>query len=487
MLRTDHAASAAGAGLPDAPWRFHGLVVAYGVSVYGNFLSLIALSLFSYQVTGSALGLGLLMALRLSAGVAAGAAGGALAARYDRRTLMISTDLAQAAAMLALAAAGDGAAVPLVAAVVVVLGSGNALFNVALRTAVPVMTGQAGRVRANGRLVTARSLATVLGFGSAAPVIALGGYPAAFAVNAVSFLVSAGALALLRPRTNPTAAERAAEDAAGAGRGGDHGPAADGGGDGRRARRGAGRAGRLGLGAVRYATPLLAAMVALRGVDAFASSSHNVGLPVAAELADPARPAVFMAQFWASWAVGSLLAHQLVKRLTARPGGEALLGERGFALGTCLMSVAFVAAFTGLPGPALVAVALVAGLADGYTDIAYTSRLQAEPDRVRSRLFGLTVTAETSGFALGMLGAAVALEALPVPAVVGAFHGVALVTAAAFWLLLPGLRARSAVPAPAAAPAVTRTARSAGGAGGGTAAPHVHGDTEESSHDTHTA
>ncbi len=40
-------------------WRFRSLVAAYAVSAYGNYLNLIALSLFSYEVTGTAFGLGL--------------------------------------------------------------------------------------------------------------------------------------------------------------------------------------------------------------------------------------------------------------------------------------------------------------------------------------------------------------------------------------------------------------------------------------------
>ncbi len=68
------------------------------------------------------------------------------------------------------------------------------------------MVGQAARSHANGSLVTARSFATVLGFASAAPVIGRGGYTAAFAVNAASFLVSATALLVLRPRTDEVAA-----------------------------------------------------------------------------------------------------------------------------------------------------------------------------------------------------------------------------------------------------------------------------------------
>lgn len=384
--------------------RFRCLASAYAVSSYGNYLSLIALSLFTYEATGSAYGIGALMALRLFSGMLAGLAAGALADAVGRRALMLSADVAQASAMAVLALTAPGTGVPLLACAVVVLGAGNTLFTVALRSAVPVMVGHEGRVRANGLLVTVRSFATVLGFASAAPVIGHGGYAAAFAINGASFLVSAAALLVLRPRTDGARTDAPAAPAGDAG-----------------ARRG-----------LRGLSALLIGMILLRGADALASSSHNVALPVAAGAASPDHPALFMTQFWAAWAVGTLLAHQVVKR---RMSGGRAAGDRAFALGTCAMSLFFVLAFTGLPAPALVAVALGAGLADGCTEIVYTSRLQAVPDRQRSRLFGLSATAETSGFTLGTVAAAAALEALPALAVVGAFHGTAVCGALALLVL----------------------------------------------------
>ncbi|MCT9145380.1 MFS transporter, partial [Streptomyces violarus] len=166
--------------------------------------------------------------------------------------------------------------------------------------------------------------------------------------------------------------------------------------------------------------------------------SHNVALPLAAHAAEPSDPAVFMARFWAAWAVGTLLAHQVLKR---RSHGTSW-GERAFAVGTCAMSLCFVAAFTGPPAPALIAAAVAAGFADGWTEIVYTSRLQAAPDRQRGRLFGLSATAEQSGFALGTIAAAAALEALPALAVVGVFHGAA--ACGALVLLLLTVRRRDA-------------------------------------------
>lgn len=459
-------------------WRFRSLVVAHAVSAYGTYLNLIALSLFSYEVTGTALGVGAVMAVRLLSGVAAGLAAGAVTARVTRRTVMVTTDLAQTLAMVVLALGARDISPGVLLGAVLVLGAGNTLFNVALRSAVPVMVGQSSRARANGVLVTARSVATVLGFASAAPIIALGGFGVAFAVNGASFAVSAAAVLVLRPRTDSGAGE-AAEAATGAspsGAGGSPGagdsstgvggsadtagdseagvgPPADLGirtdqstagagqpvGGGERREAVAVRGGRLGRRVAGVAGPLLG-LIALRGLDALASASHNVALPLAANAAEPSEPALFMTRFWSAWAVGTLLAHQVLKR---RPHGTTW-GERAFAAGTCAMSLCFVAAFTGPPAPALVAAALAAGFADGWTEIVYTSRLQAAPDRQRDRLFGLSATAEQSGFALGTITAAAALETLPALAVVGAFHGAAACGALALLLTVRKRHARKA-------------------------------------------
>lgn len=378
------------------PWDFLALVAGYSCSAFGNYLNLIALSLYTLAVTGSPLGVGVVMALRLGTGFVTGLVAGALVTRFDRRRLMIGTDLAQALAMVALALGPRD--VVLLAGAAAVLGAGNTLFTVALRSSVPELVGQDERVRANGLLVSGRAIGTVAGFASAGLIVGAGGFTAAFLVNAGSFLVSAAVLVRLRPRLSVAS-------------------------DGKRDMPRTSMIVVLG--------PVLAFMVVVRGCDALGSASHNMAMPVYAGELDPANPAVLMSQFWAAWAVGSLLAHQVVGRLTrGRP-----LGERAFVLGTCLMSVCFVLAFVVPAGPLLMATALLAGVADGFTEIVYTSRLQAAPGDLRGRLFGLSATAETCGFAVGMVTSSALLGGLwPTLGVVGAFHGIP--AAAAIGLLV---------------------------------------------------
>src|SRR3954469_19015785 len=78
------------------------LVCGYAVSNYGSSLNLVALSLYAFQVTGSAFTTSAVMALRLTSGFLCGLSIGRLAHRLDRLALMVAADLAQATAMVAL-------------------------------------------------------------------------------------------------------------------------------------------------------------------------------------------------------------------------------------------------------------------------------------------------------------------------------------------------------------------------------------------------
>jgi len=377
------------------------MVVGYAVSAFGSNLNLLALNLFAYTVTGSAVATGLVMVLRLAAGFTAGLVAGRWVTRYDRKRLMIAADLAQAGALLVLVATPPAQAGAVLYGVAVVAGACATVNTVALRSSVPEMVGADRRAQANALLVTGRSLGMVGGLAVAGILVGWGGFRAAFLVDAVTFVVSAANLARLPllTRVDAPSTDHADPDGAPVRRGGSWWTAV------------------VLLGA----TPVLPAMILVRALDAFGSSSHMVGMPIYATLVRPEQPAVFLSQFWAAWAVGNLATQQVVVRAGTRRGWTP--GERAFAVGTCVMSALFIAAFTGIGGWVLVAVAALAGLADGFTETSYTSRLQAVPDDRRGGLFGVAATAETFGLGTGMLLSAVLLEQLAPPTVVGLLHG----------------------------------------------------------------
>ncbi len=375
------------------------LAAGYSLSSFGTYLNTVALSLFVYHLTGRATETGLFLAVRLISGLAAGPAVGALANRLDRRIVMAGADATQAVALVCFVAVPSSWQSFLCFPLAIVLGAGGTVSGVLLRSSVPAMVGDDQRIRANGFLVTGRSAGMTLGFASAGVIVSAAGFDAAFLTDAVTFVASAAILAWL-PLEFRTA------EAAGPG----------------------GGAGRTPVLRLASAAPVLAFMLVVRGLDAFGSASHNVGLPVFASTAHASDPAAFMSLFWSAWAVGGLLSYRIFGRRVRNDAG----GESGFALGTCVMSVLFILAFTALPLPLVPVVAVGAGLSDGYTEISYTSRLQAVPERDRGGVFGLSSMLESGGMGTGMLLSATLLGIWSPLTVVGFSHGIAITLALAF-------------------------------------------------------
>ncbi|MFD3787054.1 MFS transporter [Streptomyces cyaneofuscatus] len=380
--------------------HFRLLVVGNGLSAYGSYLNMVALNVFVYDVTGSALAAGLFMAVRLGTSVASGFVSGRLVSAYDRKRLIIGADLGQAVALLALLLAPEAGRLPLLYGLAVVTGFCSTLSQVALRSSIPEIVGPERRAQANGLLVTGRSLAMIAGFSSAGVVVAQLGYTAAFLLDACTFLASATILMLLPIRTRASAGKDTDTEESEEG------------------------AGRRSLRLLWATAPVLMAMIALRAVDGLGSSSHNVALPVYSSILDPEHPATFISQFWATWAVGTILAQQVLARYTRRSGRTP--GERAFAIGACVMSAAFIVVFTGLPTGLTLATALVAGAADGLTEVVYVSRLQTVPDAERGRIFGLSASIENAGFGLGMLVSGYLLDSYSPLKVVASLHGLAI-------------------------------------------------------------
>ncbi|MCC8480163.1 MFS transporter [Streptomyces globisporus] len=411
--------------------RFRFLVAGYAVSSYGTFLNMVALNLFVYETTGRALAMGLFMAVRLGSGFVAGLVVGALLARFSAKSIMLWANVGQGGVMLLLILAPESLVTGALMAVSVVIGACGTLFMVALRSSIPEMVGEDRRAWANSLSITGRSLAMVAGFASAGVVVSLVGYTAAFLLDMATFVICAVTVALLpiagggREAGNDAGKPEKAEKTERSGKGGPRWrPVAF-----------------LALAAA----PGLGLMVALRGVDAFGSASHNAALPIYSTSLDASNPAVFVSAFWCVWALGNIGAQQVIQRYTQRTGKT--VGALGFGYGTVVMSAAFIAAFAGFPLAVTAVIALIAGAADGLTEVAYTSHLQTLPATLRGHAFGLSATFENLGFGVGMILVAAALDRFSPLAVVGWSHGAAIVVAVVFLLRVAALR-RAEPPGP---------------------------------------
>lgn len=179
--------------------RDYALIWSAGlVSDTGDWLLMIALPLFAFSATGSALGASTVFLAELIPMLLAGTFLGVLVDRWDPRRTMIVTALLQGLALLPLLAAGPDrmGIVYAVAAVEACLG---AVMNPARQSMVPRLLKPDELGRGNALLAISDNLARLVGSPLGGLAFAVSGLPGVVIVDAVSFVVTALLVAFTRP------------------------------------------------------------------------------------------------------------------------------------------------------------------------------------------------------------------------------------------------------------------------------------------------
>lgn len=167
------------------------------VSDTGDWLLMIALPLFAFAATGSALGASTVFLVELVPMLLLGTFLGVLVDRWDRRRTIIVTALLQALALLPLLAASADRMwiVYTVAAVEACLG---AVINPARQALVPSLVEPDQLARGNALIAVSDSIARLVGSPLGGIAFAAGGLPGVVIADAATFLATAGLVALMR-------------------------------------------------------------------------------------------------------------------------------------------------------------------------------------------------------------------------------------------------------------------------------------------------
>jgi MFS family permease len=194
-------------GLGGDFWKFW---VGQAISNLSSSLTLFALPLLVYQLTGSALNLGLMTAVEFLPYVLFGLVLGAWADRVDRKHMMILTDVARAAiiASIPLLAGLDLLLVWWIYAVGFISSTLKICFDAGEFAAVPSLVGKDGLIKANGRIQASYSAAFFLGPLLAGALLVLMPVQTILLFDALSFLASALALALVTGGFNVEGADK---------------------------------------------------------------------------------------------------------------------------------------------------------------------------------------------------------------------------------------------------------------------------------------
>jgi MFS family permease len=383
--------------------RFGRLLAALGASQLGDWLYNLALLACVQERTHSTAWLGMTTAARIGPMVLGGPLGGLLADRVDRRRLMIAADAVRAGLMgLLLVVAATGMPVilvPLVAAAVTLAGTPYPSCVAALT---PRLVPERELVAANAARGTITPLCVAAGPVIGALLLALGPPVVAFAIDALTFVVS-GALVASIPHSVELAGPRAARAATGP-----------------RAALSELRAGARAL----LAAPEVGRMVSADVAGSFVYGAQTVLLLLVAKRLG--LHADGYGYLLAAQGLGGILGATAAGRL-----GRAAARRSTLAGG--LVMVALPLPLLALTGSIAVAVILgvVAGAGALLVEVVVDARLQQTLDDGRlGCAYGFAFAASVGGIAAGALIAPVLVALLGVGAALAVIGGAVLVLAA---------------------------------------------------------
>jgi len=178
------------------------LVGGQAVSLFGDYIAFFSLPYFVLALTAQPLDLGLTAAAETLPMLLFGLVAGVILDRWrNLRGALVTVDLARSAVFAGLAfAAANGAGTRwLVFGVAFVIGTLSVFFDSGLQTLMPSVIDEDMLIDANSQLAVARMATYSIGPLVGGILIALsGGFAIAFFINAITFLVSAAFLTMLR-------------------------------------------------------------------------------------------------------------------------------------------------------------------------------------------------------------------------------------------------------------------------------------------------
>jgi MFS transporter, DHA3 family, macrolide efflux protein len=192
---------------------FRRLFAGQVVSDIGDGITYLLLLLVVNDLTGSTAALALMAIAEAVPQFTVGLVAGVYVDRWNRRTVMLASDLVRAAILVGVAIAASTGMVPLLYVLAVLLSSASTFFRPARGAVLPRIVPVEGLPAANSLAQGSQVIGLVIGTGIAGLIFeAFGSGPIGFLLDAGTFLVSFAFISTLTPalgRIAPTAAEKA--------------------------------------------------------------------------------------------------------------------------------------------------------------------------------------------------------------------------------------------------------------------------------------
>lgn len=382
--------------------EFRALWSAHMLSVAGDQLARVALSLLVYDRTGSPALTALTYALTFLPDLIGGPLLSGLADRYPRRAVMVVTDIARVVLVGLMALPGMHIAT--LAGLLVVVQLLASPFNAARAAVLPSILDGDRFVVGQGIINLTYQMAQLAGFVSAGIVVKFLGISMALALDALTFLISALIVRFgLQHRPVPPDEETGSRQ-------------------------------KTTWTSLREGARLvwrdrgLRSLVVIACVSGFYVVAEGLAVPYADELGGGA---VIAGLLFAAPAAGNVIGMLVLTRLVSPPVRLRLLGP--LAIVSCAVLIGCLAR----PGAAITIVLFgVSGVAAAYQTVAAAAFVQAVPDSKRGQAFGLASTSLRVSQGLGVVIAGAVAEGVApslVVALAGAMGAVVALLAAGAW------------------------------------------------------
>lgn len=347
------------------------LAFSRGVTYAGGNAAFWALSVILYEQTQSVTVVALAALASFSVPAAISPLAGFLGDRFDRRRVMIASELAGALCFLGLALAVDWPAALL--ALRVVASIAWSPLEPATNAALPSLVSEDEFEDANAAISKAGIAGCLIGSAAAAGVLPIFGASVVFLVNSATFLLSAAMIFSIRGDFRPKAEQR---DKVSAG------------------------------------FSFLRRHPVLRPVTlAFAATFFGIGLTIPAEIVvatEFGAGSLGYAAMFTLWGVGGLLGASAGNRLKHRPRKVKLIAA------ACLTVAAGLLAVSAAPIFAIVIFGMaLSGVGEGLWEVTQNSLIQrVTRDGIRGRVFAASTAAMQTSIALGLLASGLVTAAL---------------------------------------------------------------------------
>jgi MFS family permease len=404
-------AAAAVVPLDELPLRrnrdFLVVLVGQGISSFGDAISNTALPILVLVLTGSGFAMGIVGVLSTLPDLIVGLPAGAYADRWDRRKMMFWGDLGRAflTALVPISVALGGPTMVVVLVVAFPINVLRVLWLAAYTAAVPGLVGRRHVPRASGLFEAVFNIGWIVGPALAGILAQVIGPGPTIAIDAVSFLISAGAILLIR---RPLRAEARAEPT-------------------------------HILEDVREGIRFVAGQRTLRAVIALWTFMQVILAGLTAALifyttVDRDLGTAAVGVILSAFAVGSLVGALIAARLAVRSVGRMML------LGAAAEGVSLLIVALGPPVPVMAGVAFLTGIMSANTMVAYVSlRTLLSPDALLGRVGATARTLSVGLMPIGSLAAGIALDAVG-GATTLVIMGSAMLAVALGFGLLPDVR-----------------------------------------------